>query len=890
MNVFQKVTLECLRKNRTRTAVTIVGIALSTALSTAVTTSVASLQHYLLHDELNRSGSYHVSMDDVEDEIYQKLLSEEDVTQCVYLDPVGYAQIDSVNEYKPYLYIEGMSADFKDLVQLHLVEGSLPETASQIMLPVHLSENGGVSYEVGDTITLDVGQRKIDGFTLTQHNPYTPESELERGSVQEKFVAEQTVTYTVCGTYERPEFEDYQAPGYTCLTVDTDGKASAELFNIWYTLKNPAQVYKFMERTGIEGNVHTDLLMYMGISRFDGYIAFLYSITAILLGLIVFGSVSLIYNAFSISVSERTSQFGLLSSVGATRKQLRYMVRFEAVCVSAVGIPLGLLIGIAGIGVTFLCVGSKFGQLTATGTPMRLYPSWTALLGAVVLSFLTVLLSAWIPSRRAMKMTAVEAIRQSTDVRTSTRPIRTPHWINKLFGLPGMLGQKYYKRSKKKYRSTVLSLFMSVVLFISAASFTDTLSRSVGSAFGENSFDILYTDHQENAIDPERIAELTELFRSEPAVEQCASVIGSSSDGAFPASAVEPSALKAEYLFDRESTSEWQGCYLRMAFLDDAAFRAFLAEYGIAEDGYFDQAEPLAVCLDRISVFDYEREKFLDVNCIKSSTVEFRAKMVRKCPGYQLKNYEDNGNTIVFERDGHVVRRSGMEAYTSKTLRAGKVLHEVPYFIGNAGMITFVYPQSARSAVLAGTYQNQNVQQEVEYMMRATDHQAASLGIHTALLNAGYSTGDVYNYAAERENERNVILIIKVFSYGFIVLISLIAVANVFNSISTNVALRRKEFAMLRSIGMTGKGLQRMMHFECLLYGTTALAFGLPVSIGMSVLIWCSIKNGMDTGYRLPLGAMLIAVLSVFIVVFVTMLYAMSKIRRENPMDALKAQ
>ena len=148
--------------------------------------------------------------------------------------------------------------------------------------------------------------------------------------------------------------------------------------------------------------------------------------------------------------------------------------------------------------------------------------------------------------------------------------------------------------------------------------------------------------------------------------------------------------------------------------------------------------------------------------------------------------------------------------------------------------------------------------------------------------------GDLYNYAEFAETSRSIIVIVKVFAYGFIVLISLIAAANVFNTITTNINLRRREFAMLKSVGMTAKGMKKMLNFECILYGTKALLYGLPVSAIVTYLIYCSIRRGIDTYFTMPWGAVGIAVLSVFLVVFATMMYSMCKIKKDNPIDALK--
>ena len=156
------------------------------------------------------------------------------------------------------------------------------------------------------------------------------------------------------------------------------------------------------------------------------------------------------------------------------------------------------------------------------------------------------------------------------------------------------------------------------------------------------------------------------------------------------------------------------------------------------------------------------------------------------------------------------------------------------------------------------------------------------------LAEAGLSSTRLYDYAERAESERALVTVINVFSYGFITLISLIAVANVFNTISTNIGLRRREFAMLKSIGLTRRGFHKMMNFECLLYGIKGLIYGIPVAVGVTYLMYRSVVQGWETKFYLPWYSVAISVGSVFLVVFATMLYSMRKINRDNPIDALR--
>ena len=518
MNVFNKVTLESLKKNRTRTVVTIIGIMLSAAMICASTTFVSSMQNFVLRCEIYSSGDWHGAVYDAAYKDYEDIRDSDRVSSAAYAQVLGYAKIDSANERKPYLYVLGgdVASGYFKTMPVHLILGALPKDSTEIILPEHLTSNGKVNYKLGDTVTLDVGDRTLDGRRLGQDTPvYTYDSETQVDVMSgERLKNTEPRTYTVVGIYERPTFEDYSAPGYTALTAADTKSADQAPIHCYFKLHKPAGVYDFMKEMGYTQEYryayNTKVLLYSGTAPFDSFLTAFYSLAAIIIALIVFGSVSLIYNAFSISVSERTRQFGLLSSVGATRKQLLRMVLFEALAVSIVGIPLGILVGIGGIGITLLLIGDKFFSIVRVDIPMRLCVSWQAVVIAAVIALVTVLISAWIPSKRATRVSAVEAIRQSMDIKVSGRPVRTSKLAYKLFGLPGVLAGKHYKRNRKKYRTTVVSLFMSIVLFVSAAAFTDYMMESAEGGLASDQFDLIYAAESDasSAMTPDELLDL----------------------------------------------------------------------------------------------------------------------------------------------------------------------------------------------------------------------------------------------------------------------------------------------------------------------------------------------------------------------------------------------
>ena len=904
MNVFNKVTLESLKKNRTRTIVTIIGIMLSAAMICASTTFVSSMQNFVLRCEIYSSGDWHGAVYDAAYKDYEDIRDSGKVSSAAYAQVLGYAKIDSANERKPYLYVLGgdVASGYFETMPVHLILGTLPKDSTEIILPEHLTSNGKVNYTLGDTVTLDVGDRVLDGRRLGQDTPvYTYDSETQVEVMSgERLENTEPRTYTVVGIYERPAFEDYAAPGYTALTAADPKSADSSPVHCYFKLHKPAGVYDFMKEMGYTQEYsyayNTKVLLYSGATRFDSFLTAFYSLAAIIIALIVFGSVSLIYNAFSISVSERTRQFGLLSSVGATKKQLRRMVLFEALAVSIVGIPLGILVGIGGIGITLLLIGDKFSSIVRADIPMRLCVSWQAVLIAAAIALITVLISAWIPSKRATRVSAVEAIRQSMDIKVSGRPVRTSKLAYKLFGLPGVLASKHYKRNRKKYRTTVVSLFMSIVLFVSAAAFTDYMMESAEGGLASDQFDLIYAAESDApaAMTPDALLEL--LFSEQ-------NVTG----GTYTKKQFLQGDISREYVtamfadrfadfgMEREDAAPKDlsiSGYLY--FVADAEFNRLLEKYNLKEADYYDRDKPLGIALDRNIEFDRRLEKYVTLDTLKGDGCVIEGLYYVEIDGYYRKDsrIDENGNKGVLyqnrDNESNIIELPYEESFAKYTLRSEKTIEEAPFFVSRSTpvAINMIYPYSMLESVVPEAALNQF--RNTEYFLTSSDHTASFENLATVLTENGLSSRQLFDYAANAETNRNVVTIIRVFAYGFIVLISLIAAANVFNTISTNISLRRREFAMLKSVGMTQKGFRRMMNYECLLYGSKALLLGLPVSCGITYLIYRAVTTAYETSFHLPWAAIGIAVLSVFLVVFATMMYAMSKVKKDNPIDALK--
>ena len=898
MSVLHRVAIKSLLKNKTRTVVTVIGIILSASMICAVTTFASSIYNYALENSVYKYGDWHGSASGADQITLEGIISSGKVKNTVYATEIGYAMAESQNIYKPYLYILGATEGVEATLPIHITSGRYPTSDKEILLPLHLAENGGVVHKIGDTLTLDIGKRVSGGYELWQENPFEITEIGEEGETEELVIIE-TRNYTVVGFYERPAFERVISPGYTAITLAGERDGDKEL-SVWFKMKKPRDAYDFIWNTvGSFSKNETQslgennaVLNYSGATGYGGIDSTITLIAVIIIGLIMFGSISLIYNAFSISVSERTKQFGLLSSVGATKKQLRTIVFLEALYVGAVGIPLGVLSGIGGIGITLIFVGDKFEHLFGYDMPMHLSVSPAAVITAIVVSAATLLLSAWLPSKRATKVSAVEAIRQSRDVSVEAKKVRTSKLSHKLFGISGVLAIKYYKRSKKKYRATVLSLFMSVVLFVSAASFTSYLLE-VQNNFSPQNFDIVY--HHDSGSNKVSAESLLERFWEDEAVTDVALTWDNYEYVELPKNAVNSEAFDDKYSLVLQETDKTVELYSHIKFLDKENYEKLIKENRLDKAEYLSVNVPKAIAIDTFNLLDRESGKYNTLDILKKENITASVNGFKTIEGFRQNGFSEVDGEIdkvyyLNENTEEEFELSAEEAHARIKIQIGDTVNYHPFYsMGGGEGLILVYPLSAKDSIFkidestpAGGGFGYN------YFFLSSDHDKSFKAIKNTVSEHGMPSDRVSDYAEGEEEVKNTVVLIQVFAYGFIVLISLIAVANVFNTVSTNVALRRREFAMLKSMGMTAGGFNRMMCFECILYGTRALFYGLPVSAVVTGLIYLAMNEGFDLSYRLPLGAVGIAALSVFAVVFITMMYSMRKIKKDNPIDALR--
>lgn len=842
MNIFNKVTLQSLKKNRTRTIVTVIGVVLSAAMITAVATFAVSLQSYMINGAAAKYGDWHIEIPDAASSFVLEQAEDSRVANVVPLQNIGYSTLEGgQNPDKPYLFIAGWNEEALDALPIKLLSGRLPENSSEVVIPAHIAANGGVKISVGDTLTLSVGNRIGGDQKLSQHDSYC--------AGEEKLVTTTEKTYRVVGICQRPAIEEYAAPGYTLIT--TEDTAAADSLTVFITLKNPYQVHSYAD--SISDNysyvLNDDVLRFMGLSGEKMLTVLLYSIGGILIALVMLGSVFLIYNSFNISLNERTHQFGILMSVGATEKQLRNSVLFEGLCIGTIGIPIGILVGIPSIKLVLSLVAKNFANVMYDNVPLTLAVSVPALVAAVVISMITILISAYIPAKKAASTPVMECIRQTNEVKVEAKAIRTSKLAEHLYGLEETLALKNFKRNRRRYRSIILSLTLSIVLFVSASSFGTYLNQiAENSSVVVEEYDICFYT---------RDMEESELFQLYDELKTADGVTESSYQALSTYSCVLNTSDLPNHFFDEygepigyDGASETVEVLLDIQFVEDSVYQNLLEGLGLSAEEYTGQDKKM-IMAGILPGSWYTQEQPMEFT-LRSKT------------GDQTKTIH-----VTFVKDYPDLLPTEPGEWPGYTLMVMAPYEVKPQFDALSATV--------KPTKLGMTFKSENPGQSTAKMQTMIDG---------ASITADYNLYNVYGIL---EQNRNITFIVNLFSVVFITMIWLIAVANVFNTISTNIKLRRREFAMLRSVGMSDRDFNKMMRFECTLYGARTMLWGLPIAGILSCLIYKGmIIGGGNVGFVFPWGSMAISVFSVLFVVFITMLYAISKIKRENIIDALR--
>ena len=867
MSLLNKLTIKNLKLNKKRTIVTIIGIMLSVSLITAVATMYNSAIKSLINFEIREKGDFHVAYYNVPQEEIDTFKNNRSIDTLNLVENIGYAKIDSKNEYKPYAYIKAFTKSSLNNLSIKLVEGRLPENSNEILIPTHLKTNGRITLNVGDVITLDVGTRvDNEGYELNQINPlYTNDD----GTASEKIVNTTSKTYKVVGIIERPatNIEGYTAPGYTFITyydennlsdiVDIYAKYNKDgvkrayevtaniigvdevLFTKYYSGESMSEeeFNKYTDqiaKTKYDININDYLIDLETNPIKSSGIGGLGIVVGIVMAIIVVTSVFCIKNSFDISITEKIKQYGMLRSIGATKKQIKHNVFYEASILGLIGIPLGILAGILASYILIIVSNYYLGDLMASDIKLIFSFSFIAIIFAIILGIVTIYASAFKSAKKASRISPIDSIRNSGTIKINSKKVKSPKIINKLFGVGGDISYKNLKRNKKKYRTTVISIIVSVSVFIALTSFMSLAFDSVERELNISDYNLSLTATDYNEEEYQKLIATTSLDNI------------------------------LNYTILRESELKFSNTYYNQEYIDwiNLDLNSIINSY-----------------ISIISIGDYQYKKFieslgLDYNSIKDKAILLDYSSVSRY------NEEDNKFESkylhVYKFKDHDMISGTLTDNSNFNIEIFKVTENKPFGLKNVNNALLIsddlFSKIYSSKVINIYYDSSNankLQDDIDEALTGVDYAVNNIEESVNMMN-------------------NLFTLIGIFLYGFIIVISLIGITNIFNTITTNMELRRQEFAMLKSIGMTKKEFSRMISLESIFMGIKSLVFGIPIGLILSYLIhhYLTLDSGLP--YKMPVIAILIAVITVFILIFIIMKYSMNKINKQNTIETIR--
>lgn len=857
MNIFARITARTMKENKTRTIVTIIGVILSTAMITAVVTLGGTFQNFFIEYTKEQDGSWHVAGLSLPVKEAEKAEKQEKVVNSTKVAEIGYARYEHLlSPMMPYLYVQSFSENTRSMLPVALKEGKFPEKQNEVIIPDYLNANleEGNQILIGDTLPLELGEREYKGERLSQINSYMG----TETKAEESFVPKEKREFTVVGIYDYSSLvTSVGAPGYEVYAGP--GNETGSYTDLYVELKDIKKTYDFQKEVfGGYGSVtHESLLRWYGVVDNDRFSTVYTGLLLILTAVIMTGSVLLIYNAFSISLRERSTQFGLLSSLGATKKQLRQSMRYEAFMVSLIGIPLGVLSGIAGIGITLYFIEEGLSQwLYGKNKEIPLVVNAGAVLLSIAVAFFTVFISVWIPSKRIKRLSPMEAIRASEDIKIRPGEVKTGGWVFKIFGLPGMMADKNYKRDRKKYRTTIVSLSISILLFTTAALFQIYLIET-----GSFVMDVPAADVECVLYQPDKDAEKTDkILEKTEGIEEIFSY-----EKLYLMMQV-PSEILGSVFEGREVMTDENYTVIsaETVILPNEVFEEMAKKEGISLSAYKNTEVPRFLYTENEHTYNSSTQRYETQDYFLENG-EKRAEL-----GWITTSGEEEKE--IFEPQGEIILGDAVEKLPEKM---GIRNTDFALFMSES-----MYQDFSEYFLRTDPIKTYNIKCENPGVVSET--------LEKELKEQGIQSENVTDLHALYQQDRNTMMAVQILTYGFIILISLIAVANVFNTISTNFMLRRKEFAMLRSMGMSPKGFNRMLYYECLIYGSKSVLYGIILTVMVSYVICKVIGIGADAGFVIPWGALIIAIAGVFLVVFASMIYAMCRIRKNNIVEELK--
>lgn len=883
MSITKKLALRHLKQNKTRSVLTVLGITISVVMLTVIFTCATSFAHYYGERAINTNGNWHffvktdyesakkylLSDSSLKDIGFEKDLSTEEQSYKIYSDKANYLRTGTI--------YQGDAQYIKDTVTCKY-DGALPKSDNEIMVEQSLIKNNGIELKIGDEIKIAVGSRLKGDFVILPI----------KGDYQfgERFEKEKDETFKVVGILHNNEptergaiirgMSDLKSKNLVAygkikkVTPFSYIKINGIYDKFGFTKKKRA--FNVGENTGFLNS-----RLAFSIDKNDlPQVLKLTAIGIVVFAVIFVSSFAMIYNSFALSVGEQIKYLGMLSSVGATRKQKKKTLYFEGAILGGIGIILGIALGLLTTFISQSAMNAKIVSIMEGYNDNIKYSThislWVLCL-IVILAALTVFVSIISPVQKAARITAIDAIRKTDEIKRKGK-IRTPFIITKLFGFEGDIAFKNLRRNGRKSRTIIACICICAVLFLSCNYFCETF-KEVSNLDYEIPYQIMY---QYSAESKAQLEKARNYLKTNKRVKRFYSIweawysILRGDINPYDNSRLYDMSFQNESIFvDKYKFIATQDITYTAHLLDDEDFNALCKKNGIDYKKYYSPDKDGSIKTIVINGIDRNDEPIFNNNLlgktigcydIDSEKTERENKLDEN--GNQVYFYYKTGCTsiykfcdfIKYDKDNPICNldSSGVAFYAPKCVYDKYSDDDSFYF--DYGI---------------ETDEPYKVEKELKDYLSETE-----------------AEGDVYNNYNWMMKEKSIISAVQFLSYAFILLITLITVFNIINTMTAQIAGRKKELAMLKSVGMTPKEFKKTLIFESMFYGLFGLLFGVPLSLVINRVVGYIISKDNPIPFSVNIWLYLIACVAVFVIIGLTMIYSLKLIKNNSIIDSLK--
>ncbi|KEI88726.1 ABC transporter permease [Clostridium botulinum B2 433] len=887
MKSYSEITGRYLKQNKKRTILTIVGIILAISLFSGIGNLFFSMRDGLVTNERKNKGNYEVKYFGVNKDKVNKLSNNFEIKDYgVSKDNNFFILKDDKNkenksamDNKPKI----INLDFYDnsmlnnVMTINMKEGRKPKAADEIILEKRAKTKFGK--KVGDYIEANNIDPEVLVKSLKVNSKITEQSNLQ------KLQSNEVKSYKIVGYYEKGVSQTsdlYEARGY----LDKNSMKKDDNYSFYANLKekkNKVDIGKkvgstvgLSEKKEIDGipeiSFNNAVLRLMAegndtLLNKDTMSVFIFIAT-----LIIVCTVAVIYNAFNISVAERINQFGVLRSIGATPGKIRKLVFKEAFIMSIIAIPIGILSGYLGIYTTIKLM-SNSERFVFEGLKIGFYKE--VILICIVLTLITIILSVLGPAIKASKVSPIDAIRNSSNLKKEKIRRRKGRLIKLIFGIEGAVAYKNIRRNNKRFIITVFSLMISLIMFIIITSMTKMTDEVTKQLISSAPFDAVIQTKE--SMDEKFISEIK------------------SKDG-----------IKKVYTPKIRRAL----VYLEKDILNEKYYEKINKDMPKSEKIKGKDY----VCLDQVTYSAYDKSSFEEVkNNLADGKIDTEAlnnngvllinrnevskknggRVVADITKYKVgdkiriprtkdKFYPQMGENKKLDLKGEF--KQGVEKGDFIELTIVGILNKDIFNISAANnSIGLVFSDKCFEKnfgklpidAVAINYKNEKAGEKYAgyFEEKAEELQGSYMDLH--------SVNDQMDSIQKQ---------IAVFMYGFIAIITIIGMVNIINTITIGLLLRKSEFATLTAIGMTKSQLNKMVMLEGLLHGIFTSVFGSIISYILYNFLLKQSFNFINFDIKFPIDVFITGILGVIAITLLASIIPLRRLKKMSIVENIRAK